>query len=109
METMEAKKLIGLRIKNLRRAEGLSQEELAEKMGISSKYLSSIERGKENPTLDTLIKLANALKIEPSEIFNFSHEGKSKKDLIAFITTLLKTKDEEKLKLAARLIKAVYL
>lgn len=109
MVIMEAKKLIGVRIKSLRLAEGLSQEVLAERMGISSKYLSSIERGKENPTLDTLIKLANALKIELSEIFNFAHEGKSKKDLITFITTLLKTRDEEKLKLAARLIKAVYL
>jgi transcriptional regulator with XRE-family HTH domain len=109
MEPLEAKKLIGLRIKSLRRSEGLSQEELAERMGISSKYLSSIERGKENPTLDTLIRLANALKIEPSEIFNFSHEGKSKRDLIKFITTLLKTNDEEKLKLATRLIKTVYL
>lgn len=109
MEIIEAKKLIGLRIKNLRRSEGLSQEELAERMGISSKYLSSIERGKENPTLDTVIKLANALKIELSEIFNFSHEGKTKKDLVTFITTLLKTRDEEKLKLACKLIKAVYL
>lgn len=109
MEIMEAKKLIGLRIKSLRHSEGLSQEELAERMGISSKYLSSIERGKENPTLDTVIKLAGALEIELSEIFNISHEGKSKKDLVTFITTLLKTRDEEKLKLAARLIKAVYL
>lgn len=106
---MEAKKLIGVRIKSLRRSEGLSQEKLAERTGISSKYLSSIERGRENPTLDTFIKLAEALNIELSEIFNFSHEGKSANDLKAFISNLLKGSDEERLKLAVRLIKAVYL
>jgi len=69
---MEVKQLIGLRIKNLRRSKGLSQEELAEKMGISPKYLSSIERGKENPTLDTFIKLAEALNIVISVTSRYS-------------------------------------
>lgn len=106
---MEIKQLIGVRIKSLRRSKGMSQEYLAEKMGISSKYLSSIERGKENPTLDTFIKLAEVLEIELSEIFNFSHEGKSVKDLKAFIAGLIKGNDEEKLRLTAKIVKAIYL
>jgi transcriptional regulator with XRE-family HTH domain len=106
---MEAKKLIGLRIKELRRISGLSQEKLAEKMGISPKYLSSIERGKENPTLDTFIKVAKALNLELMEIFDFSHKGKSARDLKKFINSMLKSRDEEKLTLAAKVIKAIYL
>jgi transcriptional regulator with XRE-family HTH domain len=106
---MEIKQLIGVRIKSLRRSKGMSQEELAEKMRISSKYLSSIERGKENPTLDTFIKLAEVLEIELSEIFNFSHEGKSAKDMKAFIAGLIKGSDEEKLRLTAKIVKAIYL
>ena len=87
----------------------MSQEVLAEKMGISPKYLSSIERGKENPTLDTFIKLSDALQIELSEIFNFSHEGKSVRELRSFISNATKGKDEERLKLAAKIIRAIYL
>ena len=49
---MDTKRLIGARIKSLRRGRGLTQEKVAEKTGISVNYLSRIERGLENPTLD---------------------------------------------------------
>ena len=97
-----------MRVKALRRSQGMSQEVLAEKMGISPKYLSSIERGKENPTLDTFIKLADSLGIELSEIFNLAHEGKSARELRSFISEMTKGRDEESLKLAARIIRAIY-
>lgn len=106
---VDTKRLIGIRIKNLRQSRGLSQEGLAEKTGISPKYLSSIERGKENPTLDTLLKLANSLNVEIFEIFNISHEGKSAKELKAFLGGLIKSSDEERLKLAAKIMRAIYL
>lgn len=106
---MDIKILIGLRIKELRRSAGMSQEMLAEQMGISPKYLSSIERGKENPTLDTFIKLSNALNIDISELFNCSHEGKSAKSLREFITSIIKNSDEEKLRLTVKMIKAIHL
>ena len=54
---MDVKQMIGIRIKDIRNRRGFTQEELAEKIDINPKYLSSIERGKENPTLNTLIKL----------------------------------------------------
>lgn len=106
---MKIKELTGLRIKELRRSKGMSQEILAEKTGISSKYLSSIERGKENPTFDTFIKLAEALNIELAEVFNFSHEDKSSKELRTFITDLIKVGTDERLKLTAKIVKALYL
>ncbi len=70
---MDTKKLIGMRIKEIRRSKGFSQEQLAEKADINSKYLSRMERGTENPTLDMLIKLSNALEIEMWEMFDFGH------------------------------------
>ena len=105
---MEKKKLIGLRIKELRRTKNISQEKLSEKIGISSKYLSSIERGKGNPSLDTVIKLAVALDVELSDIFTLSHQGKTTKDLKAFVTNLLRESDAERLKLTAKIVKAIY-
>jgi transcriptional regulator with XRE-family HTH domain len=86
----------------------MSQEKLSEKIGMSSKYLSSIERGKENPTLDTFMKLSEALNVEILELFNFSHE-KTPKELKTLISDLVRNSDKEKLKFAARIVKAIYL
>ncbi len=49
-------------IKLARTEQGLTQRELALKAGISVSYLSLIERGKRNPNISTLIKIANALR-----------------------------------------------
>ena len=55
---MDAKRVLGRRLKTLRKRVALTQEELAERAGINPKYISGIERGRENPTLDTLLRLA---------------------------------------------------
>ena len=106
---MEIKHLIGIQIKNLRKSKGMTQEEFAEKAGISSKYLSSIERGKENPTLDTLLRLLTLLDIEFTEVFNGKNRQKSRAELMAFINEILKNSDEERLKLTARILREIYL
>ena len=106
---METKKLIGLRIKELRRTRNMSQDTLSEKVGISSKYLSSIERGKENPTLDTLLKLATALNVTLADMFTLSHHGKTARELRAYIASLLKEGDTEKLKVTAKVVQALHL
>ena len=54
---------IGERIKQYRMAAGLSQSQLAEMTGISTKYVSVLERSAKPPTLETLINIANALNI----------------------------------------------
>ena len=59
----------------------LSQERLAEVMDANSTYLSSVERGKENPTLDFLLKLADALRVELVDLVNFTWLGMSERDL----------------------------
>jgi len=103
---MEEKKLIGKRIKEIRRSKNLSQEQLAEKADINAKYLSRIERGTENPTLDMLIKLSIALDVEMWEIFDFGHI-KSHKELKGYFQSLVKTTDESTLRLALKVIRAL--
>jgi transcriptional regulator with XRE-family HTH domain len=61
----------------LRRGKGYSQEKLAELAGINAKYLSSVERGEENPTLDLFIRLSRSLKVDISEMFNIEYESQS--------------------------------
>ncbi len=104
---MSVKELIGRRIKEARQAKGLSQEALSEKIGMSAKYLSSVERGKENPTLDTLIKLADALEVETSELFNYQHK-RSPEELRQLVSRLMDEGHDEKLRLMAKIITAIY-
>jgi transcriptional regulator with XRE-family HTH domain len=89
-EAMTTKQQIGSRIKELRKSRGLSQEKLSEKVGMSSKYLSSIERGYENPTLDTFIRLAAALDVDIFELFNYP-ENRPRKLSKKFLLDLIKS------------------
>ena len=49
---------LGLRIKRLRTEKGLTQEKLAESLGISVEYVGKIERGKRTPSLDLVIAMS---------------------------------------------------
>lgn len=104
---MKEKQLLGGRIKRLRTRLGLTQDALAEQARISPKYLSNIERGKENPTLDTLLRLARSLKVEPWEIFLSDQGPLDSQTLREKIGRLLdQTKNEEQLRLIVRLLQA---
>ena len=56
-------RMIGKRIQKYRESAGLSQEQLAEIIGVSTNFISCIERGARQPSLDNFIKILNALKI----------------------------------------------
>ena len=56
---------IGRRIAQRRLQMGLKQNILAEKLNISNNYLSSIERGKEKPSLEIIVNICNALQVTP--------------------------------------------
>lgn len=103
---VETKRLIGIRIGNIRKKMGLTQEELAAKMDIGPKYLSSIERGKENPTLNTLIKLSQALEVDLGEIFNAVkiEDVARRKNLVI---SMINEADEEQLKQAYKFLAAI--
>lgn len=64
---------IGLNISYYRKKNGLTQEALAEKVGISRSFLSAIEAPNVDKvfSLPVLFEICNALEIEPSQIFNF--------------------------------------
>jgi len=100
------KKLLGERIKELRRAKKLSQDKLSEQIGIDPKHLSRIEVGSSYPSLSTLGKIATALHVEIKEFFEFEHLG-GQKELITIAVKLLRESDEERVKLISKVIKAI--
>ena len=103
----ETKTLFGKRVRALRKNKGLSQEELAEKTDISSKYLSRVEMGQHFPSIDTLDKLANALKVDLKDFFEFAHEARSSRELREVLSGMLKEAGEEKLRLLVKIVRAV--
>ncbi len=54
---------IGVNIKRYRLEAKMSQSKLAEQSGISTKYVSALERSEKPPSLETLVNIANALNI----------------------------------------------
>ena len=58
----------GKRVRQLRRAEGWSQEQLAEKSGLHTNYVGGIERGERNLSLLNIGRLAKAFRISASEL-----------------------------------------
>lgn len=54
-------------LKELRKEKGLSQEELAHESGLDRTFISLLERGKRQPSLGTIISIANVLELTASE------------------------------------------
>jgi transcriptional regulator with XRE-family HTH domain len=67
---MDIKEKFGQRVKTLRKEKGMSQEELAEKSGLNRPYISAIEQGKRNVSLEVMDKLAEAIGIDIKGFFN---------------------------------------
>jgi transcriptional regulator with XRE-family HTH domain len=67
---------IGNAIKDLRKQKGLKQTDFADQCGLSQSYLSSIEKGRKEPTLSILKQIANALSIPMPVLvfFSLDHE-----------------------------------
>jgi transcriptional regulator with XRE-family HTH domain len=65
----KAKRALGERLRELRRERKWSQERLAEAAGMHRTYLAGIERALRNPSLENLVKLANATGITLAELF----------------------------------------
>ena len=62
-------KLLGQRIRNYRTAKGLSQEKLAELSGCHPTYIGQIERAEKNATVESIEKIASALGVSLSTLF----------------------------------------
>lgn len=80
------KVLLGAKIKELRKGRSLSQEQLAEKIGVDQKHLSRIEVGRGYPSLDALESISIALNVPIKQIFDYEHL-----DTLEAVETALKT------------------
>lgn len=79
---------LGKRIRQQRNLAQMTQEKLAEAAGISLSFLGHIERGTRKASLDTLVKICNALKVSPRLLLQDSLES----DLLGDSTTMPESK-----------------
>ena len=70
---MNIKQALGKRIKTLRNELGFSQEELADRAGIDRTYITSVECGKRNISIVNIEKIATALRVTLSKLFDFEY------------------------------------
>lgn len=98
------KKQLGQRIKEIRKSKGLTQEKLAEIVGIGTSNISYIETGKFAPSIENFERIAEALDVEPHELYMFSSKSinEIKKELFNVLEN-----DDEMLQLFYRMYKAM--
>ncbi len=102
----DTKKLIGERIKTLRRQAGLTQERLAEKVGLDARHLSRLEVGRNYPSLDSLERIAKVLNVPLVEFFQFP-SLETTASLRAYLTKFAKQANEGQLRMAVKAVKLV--
>ena len=67
---MDIRTRLGLNVRRLREAKGWSQEDYADRAGIHRTYVSDIERGRRNPTVTIVEKLAKPFEVRPGELLD---------------------------------------
>lgn len=65
----DIKAIFGKRLRELREAKGVSQESLAHEAGLDRTYISSVERGQRNISLENIERLAEALGVKVRDLF----------------------------------------
>lgn len=90
---------LGKRIQFAREKTGLTQEQLEDKTGVNTKYISAIERGQKNVTVKTLEKIAKGLNVELYELFLLPEEIGTEKSIKKAIESLIKNADIKTLNL----------
>ena len=105
---MERQELFGSRIRSVREAADLSRDIVAERMNISSSYVGEIERGEKWPTFDMLERLARALEVEPSSLFEYEAEELNKDLLLTKLQHLLSNRSMDELQQALQILRALF-
>lgn len=96
---------IGQRIRKIRKAHGLSQEELAEKIGISTTHMSHIETGNTKLSLPVLVSIASVLEVQTDDLL-FEQANASRSNALNEIAGSLDSCSSQELKIIQDIVRA---
>lgn len=100
------KKLLGEKIRKLRKEKGLTQEQLAELVGVEPRHISRVEGGYSSPSVERLAVMANVLEVPIKELFNFMQLSDSEIRLRE-LETSIKGMSEEYQKIVFKIVRAM--
>ncbi|WP_019913001.1 helix-turn-helix domain-containing protein [Paenibacillus sp. HW567] len=104
-------KLVGSRIRDIRKLRGLSQESLAEKAGFNSSYIGFIERAERNISLKNIEKIANALEVGVHQLFTYVQvdgEFTDSEKHLKEITHMLRRRDSKDTEMAKNILIEIF-
>ncbi|MEC0168272.1 helix-turn-helix domain-containing protein [Paenibacillus graminis] len=110
MKDKEILKLVGARIRILRKEKGLSQESLGEKGGFHFSYIGQIERGEKNVSLLNLSKIAETLGVNLIQLFAYVDEEiefTEHENNIQEIVEMLRESNSDKVRLAKNVLREI--
>lgn len=102
----DIKKMLGHRIKEIRKERGLSQEQLAECANIDQRNISNIECGITFPSR-SLLEIAQALDIDLQELFDFEHLKLDRQNMTLYIIKNIEYLSDRDITTVYRLVKAM--
>lgn len=110
---MNLAKRVGMNIRAIRKSQNLTIDELAEKCDFQSPYLSDVERGERNITLQTLNKILDALNVDPGKVLIPNNKGEIevttvRKELIQLILNTLEDKNEDELRMLLNISNEIF-
>ncbi|MCM8772251.1 MAG: helix-turn-helix domain-containing protein [Candidatus Omnitrophica bacterium] len=101
-------KKLGEKIRKIRKSKSFTQEELAWKTGVSPNFIGFIERGEKKPSIETLLKIGEALEVPVSKFFeDFEYKIKEEDVLIKKISSYLKEGTEKEKKVIYQIVKSI--
>lgn len=107
---INVKKQLGARIRELRKRQGLTQEEMAEKCDLHWTYIGGLERGERNPTLTTMHRVAGGLGVGLNQMITprgFPRPEDAEESREARLLRLLRKKGPDSMDLATKVVREV--
>jgi transcriptional regulator with XRE-family HTH domain len=102
---MSQAKLFGRRVRAVRKAAKITQEQAAEAAHLNAKYLGEIERGEKRPSFEAIFTIAKALNVSPATFFHFDEEN-DEKSLRRKVDNLLRHTNPPQLNQVYKIMKA---
>ena len=103
----DVKKLVGDRIRQLRKGKGFSQEELGDKSDLHYTHIGAIERGEKNWSIDTLVKVAGGLNVTVNDLLALPSKREDIKNLKKAIIFEINESSPEALRIFSAMVRGI--
>ena len=107
---MDINEALGVQVRQLRKAQGMTQEEFSQRSGLSVDYIGKIERGTTSPTVESLEQVARGLGVKIRTLFDLYEEDAQSQDsttALVEISRYLRDKSIDDVKFALSIIRQI--